>query len=384
TERKTATLQHVSAHALYYVVNEVQPGFDAAAAALGGTVDSTIWAPLETDYEGTGGILAKLGQYFGAETDVDGNGRMIFLFANLGALGTTAKSGFPVGYFDSKDVIFPQDTTAGCTAPGNAQGSNGADILYLLDIGTFHDHSYPYATIVGAEYPGTMAHELQHNVNFNVKCWAPVHATPAQSCLVEDTWVNEGLSMVSEDLAGYGLATQSERDRLGQYFGTYQGWSMTVWQSDAIGNYGGAHAFMRYWLDQKGSAFTTALVTSRLAGSANLQAATGVTFEESLSRFAGAALFSGESFAPTTPTAGEWQYASGVNIPWSPLHIALGYVNYTPLTAGVAATPSLRTDGWATLMTGVGSGGTATLTVTSGEAVKPTALVVKFSGSLPR
>jgi hypothetical protein len=376
TEQKTATLRHVSAHAYYYVVNDVQPGFDAAAAALGGSADTTIWAPLEADYETPAtGILARLGQYFGTETDVDANGKMIFLFANLGQISST---GFPVGYFDSKDVIYAQDTT--CNPAGALKASNGADILYLLDIGSFASHSYPYGTILDAEYPGTMAHELQHNVNFNVKCWAPVHA--GQSCLVEDTWVNEGLSMVSEDLAGYGLATTSERSRLGQYFATYQGWSMTDWQSDAIGNYGGAHAFMRYWLDQRGSALTTALVTSRLVGNANVEAATGVAFEAALARFAGASIFSGETFAPTAPTAGEWQYATGV--PWSPLHTSLGYVNYTALTPGLASSPTLRTDGWATLVTGTGSGGPATLTVTSGAAVKPTALLVRFSGSLPR
>jgi hypothetical protein len=361
TERKAATLRHASAHALFYVVDGVQPGFDAAVATR-----PTLWPDLADAYERAGGIREALLAGFGPGTDADGDGQVILLFADLGQTGS---GGFVVGYFQPTDTVRPADPA--CTG----SGSNGADVIYLLDVASFRAHGpevYTYDVILGEEYPGTMAHELQHAANFQSKCLSP------GACLVEETWLNEGLSMVAEDAAGYGLNTETGRWRLGRYLDRYQDYSLTEWEGDAVGNYGGVHAFTRYLADRIGAGLTRALVGSRLTGAANLEAAAGLPLAEALPAFGGAALLSGEPFSP----GAAFEFASGVA--WSPLHETIGYASYTPIAPGEAVVASLRTDGWGAFVTGTGSGGPAWIRVASTTGRKPSALVVRFTGSLPR
>jgi hypothetical protein len=214
----------------------------------------------------------------------------------------------------------------------------------------------------------------------------------------EDDWVNEGLSMVSEDLAGYGLAStlsDSEFFRVGRYMRIYRDYSLTVWESSATGNYGGVHAFMRYWLDQQGPGFTKQVVSSGLYGRTGIEKVLGVPLETAMIRWTNAMVFSGETFSPLPA----WDFPAGTN--WAPLHdkmlwvdssggtpVAKGaYVDYTPLPAlpsQAASFPALRTDGWGLYLTGKGTGATATITVTSAAINKPHVVLTRFTGTLPR
>jgi hypothetical protein len=360
-----ATVRHATAHAAFYVTDAVWPSFEAVIT--GSRPD--LWSVLGTAYEAA--ILPALGTYFGPESDVDGNGQMSFVFADLGRTGT---GGFVVGYFDPTDVLFAADPGCGGT------GSNGADVLYLLDIATFNANAptrFTYDVIVDEEYPGTMAHELQHNVNFNVRCLlGPCNPT-------EETWLNEGLSMVSEDVAGFGLHATAERARVASYLGRFRDFSLTGWEADPVGNYGGVHAFMRYVLDQEGPGFTRALVNDSRSSIANFEAASGVPWEVAMARFATASLLSQEPVWPADPAYDLFSYDG--TAPWAPWHTQVGYVNYIPLPQPQnPTTTTLRRNGWAAFVTGSGTGGPATLTVTSAATTKPHAVVVRFPGDLPR
>jgi hypothetical protein len=253
---KSATLGHETAHAGFYYTDEVKPGIDAAVAARTPVAPAgqvPFWGELGAAYEGN--ILPALNTYFGPESDVDGNGKVIFLLADLGKVG----SDFAVGYFWPGDLVLPLATASSC--PGNAAG-NRADMLYLIDPGSFTANwaakgSYAYVLdlILSGDYPGVMAHELQHDVNFNTRC--PIGA----ACGVEEElWLDEGLSMLSETVSGYGLHTPTGRANVRNYQGRisptsppyYQGYGMTVWpvaSGDPYGNYAGVQAFMQYLLD---------------------------------------------------------------------------------------------------------------------------------------
>jgi len=439
THRYPATLRYTTPHAEFWVLDAAWPSFQSAitnpanwSSGVARTTDQ-VFASLGTAYESK--ILSALQTYFGPESDVDGNTKMIFLFADL--MGGAGTNGTVVGYFDPTDVYYPRDVTSAC-ASGSSFGSNGADMLYLIDPTTFHAAGFSLDTIVDEEWPGTMAHELQHNVNFNVRCLQqgkgascvqapptcaaeiPAGATSSQMRQQENTWINEGLSMVSEDVAGFGAATPSERSRLRQYLASYPAWSLTCWESDPIGNYGGAHAYMRYWLDQIGPGFTMAMENPALHGKANVASATGVSFEQGFARFAAASLVSNEDTAvygsgvlssPGTISSlasglSDSQFSYGAFLPggalasqqpvWAPWHhytrsctpasgppltrTFAANATYTPVasTAGV----TLRQDGWATFVTR-GTGGPATVSVTPSSGGKPHVALVRYTGALP-
>jgi len=380
--RRGATLRHVSGQAQFWVTDEVWPAFQTAITDL-----PLFWSTVGGAYDGP--IKSALGTYFGDESDIDANGQMMFVFASLGSVGNA----FPVGYFTPGDTL-TRDASANCTG----SGSNHADALYLTDPATFTSKGFPADDIRDVEYPGTMAHELQHNVNYNERC---VKSRVLPGCTqfnAEDDWVNEGLSMVSEDAAGFGLATTlttSEFRRVGNYLRVYRDYSLTRWEGDPAGNYGGVHAFMRYWLDQQGPAFTKQVVSSGLFGRTGIEKVLGVPLETAMIRFANALVFSGETFSPLPA----WDYASGPGVPWSPLHQVLkwddrsgatpvvrdgAYVDYTPLPAAPASFLPLRADGWGLYLTGKGTGGTATVTVSTIAPFKPHVVLVRFTGTLPR
>lgn len=427
TTRRPAKLRHVSAggSALFYVTDDVWTGFQRVLAArpdLWATLDSYLEGTIDAARNPTGArrILPALHEAFGVESDVDGNGQLVFLFADLGA--DPGSGGFVVGYFDGTDVVRTADATDGCTGGG----SNGADMLYLLDPCTFYlkgftvppsscpvtgngSGQFTYATVIDSQIPGTMAHELQHNVIFNTRCL--VSSLPSCSGIdkpLQDLWLNEGLAMTAEDVAGFGLHDAGERSRVGAYLdcrqgpsSCYQGVSLTAWPTDGTGDpnghYGGAHAFVRWHADQaaagraaaaSASALTRALVASPLAARQAVAAASGLSFEEGYARFATAAMVSGEDalFAsyPVRP-APDFSFAAGV--PWSPLRTTVGKVRYTALPRpGDPTAPfptSLMGDGWGAYVTAKGTGADVTLTLGSTAGVKPRAVVMRLRGNLP-
>jgi hypothetical protein len=401
---KHAWRGHETANAAFYFTDDVAAGISQALATR-----SDFWDALGSTYETR--ILPALNTYFGAESDVDGNGKMIFLFADLGKSGTA----FPVGYFWPGDIELPLATATTCPA---GRTGNRADMLYLVDPGNFTanwaalgTYSDVLGLIVDGEYPSTMAHELQHDVNYNVRC-----PTPTTCGVDEEIWLNEGLSMLSETVSGYGLHTATGRANVRTYQGTnpaglpyYQGYGMTVWESNPYGNYAGVQAYMQYLLDHATPAMTRALENKTLKGKANVEAATGVPWELGFARFVTAAMFSNEDQAEpngglgTITSAGDQLADPLLNylgdlvapdyVPWHHYTGSCssgGVVTPTARVANVAwlplsgtASATLRRDGWAAFATGPGTGGAATLTVQSSAAVRPHVVVVKYAGRLP-
>jgi len=399
-----ATLAYETAHAAFYYANDVKTGIDQALSAAN---RPDFFITLGDAYESR--ILGALNTYFGAETDVDGNGKMVFLFGNL---GKTTAGGFVVGYFSPADLELPLANASSCSS---GRGGNQTDMLYLLDPATFTtnwagkgaNYKAVLDLILNGEYQGVMAHELQHDVNY------ATHCSIGGACGVdEELWLNEGLSMLSETVAGYGLHGTSSRSAVRYYQGTlsatglpyYQGYSMTAWAGDAIGNYAGVQAYMQYLLDHASPAMTTALQNKWLAGKANVEAATGVPWELGFARFATAAMFSNEDTSAAGGALGSITSAGnllanpvfnylgdGVAPDYVPWHRMTGNCGTTPVprTAYVAWTPvngsagaTLRRDGWAALATGPGSGGAATIRVQSSAGVRPHVVVVKYTGAL--
>ncbi len=411
---QSATLAFETAHAGFYYADEVKAGIDTAVATRATVVPAGVapfWGELGATFEAK--VYPALSTYFGPMSDVDGNGKVIFLLANLGS----QDGNYTMGYFWPGDLELPQVSSVTC--PNGAAG-NRADMLYLMDPGNFTIFANPtgnYAAgleaMVTSEYPSVMAHELQHDVNYNARCPAGAACGPD-----EETWLNEGLSMLSSTVAGFGLHDARGRAEVRAYQGEldsatglpyHRAYSLTIWEQSPDGNYAGVEAYTQYLLDQASPSVIRSLESRDLAGKANVEAATGVPWEVGFARFATALVFSNEDRSEPHGTIGlvtsagnqlaqppfnflgagppddyvPWHHytgfctSGGVRLPTP----RLAYVAYLPLAT--SATVPLRRDGWTALATGQGSGGPATITVQSSASVPPHVAVVKYTGALP-
>jgi hypothetical protein len=347
--RKPATLAASSADVDLYVDDD-DAGHYAPGALQG------LAATLEER------VLPAVTGVFGAPTDVDGNGKLLVLISH--ELGEHLNGGWLIGYFGNADLVRARDDSASCSGTG----SNHGEIVYLNDVDNGAANGYSAAELLGTTYPATVAHELQHLLNFGHRCVERACEGP------EETWINEALSKVAEDVAGFGWNASSGRAEGAAYLGRdegsvrgYDGRSLTRWEGDPIGNYQGAHSFLRYFADQLGPAVAGRVATGP-GGVAGIEAALGRPLPRAMAEWATALLLSNEPSAPYS--------FSGT--PWSPLHARLRHLDTRD-----PGPVSLRTDGIAAVTSGVGQGGPVTVTVRSTAAQPPYVVVVRASASLP-
>jgi hypothetical protein len=339
--RKPATRALQTDHGDFFIDDEdlshYAPDF---IAQLGAAYESNVW-PADT-------------HAFGLPTDVDGNGRIIVLLTH--ELGAHLNGGWLIGYFGNADLTNARDDSAGCS--GN--GSNHGEIVYLNDVENGAANGWSASDLSGTIYPETLAHEIQHLLNLGHRCVEKRCDGP------QETWLNEGLSKLAEDLAGYGWNASIGRGEGARYLARtasdatlrgYDGRSLTVWEGDPIGNYQGVHSFLRFFADRAGTG-----VATQLAAGADLETALGRPWPRAMAEWASALLLSNETGAP-------FSY-SGAG--WSPLHQRL-----RPLDTRAPGTASLRKDGIAAFVSGAGQGATASVTVRSADA--PWVVVVRTS-----
>ena len=183
-----AELLYVSEHAYWYFEKGFEPREETLVAAAQ-TFEEVIY-PVVTGAFGTEWTPG-----------VDNDPHMSILHSPLRAAA---------GYFSASDE-YPREVYP---------FSNEREIFYM------NTRSF---SVGSTAYLGTLAHELQHAVH-----WA---SDPG-----EETWVNEGLSEVAKNLAGYGLSFIS-------YFIASPATTLTTWPSNrgsTLPHYGAASLFMEY------------------------------------------------------------------------------------------------------------------------------------------
>ena len=231
---------------------------------------------------------------FGRESDIDANTVVIFLMTpvvnRLVASSQCATSGFVAGFFFGADIdpIYANDNRF-----------NHGEVFYSLVADPAGKLSCTHsATEVKRIVPITFIHEFQHMISFNehvlVRSGAP-----------EVLWLNEGFSHFAEELGGRsflpGDQTSFSRFVSGNLFNAYQYLDSTgkhfLLPTEGIGSLaerGSAWLFVRYLADQFAadtttasvSAFTKSMVRTTLTGAANVAAATGDPFDQTVSRWA--------------------------------------------------------------------------------------------------
>jgi hypothetical protein len=172
-----ATAKYVGTKAAIYLDDNV-PQNDPLTGAdfqdLGRTFD-TYHYPIDTDA-------------FGAESDIDGNGRIVILMTDaVNALTPDCANGRVLGYFFGLDLI---------TTGPDAVNSNKGEVFYTL----VPSPATAKCSAVSRQQAiqslrKTLIHELQHMISWNQHVL--IRSGPG-----EETWLNEAMSHFAEELGG--------------------------------------------------------------------------------------------------------------------------------------------------------------------------------------
>ena len=196
--------------------------------------------------EFSGTTYPQVTSVFGSESDVDGDGSVLFLFTPL----VNQVEGI-AGFYSASSAI-----------PEN-QGGNGnlSDMMYISPDRKLNS------------YRSLLAHEFQHLISFNQ------HVLLHPGGDSEVSWLNEGMSHVTEDLVGDhregGNASNVET-----YLAHPERFSLTGDASLNDGIRGAAYLFLRGLIEVNGHGVLTDLSQTDQVGIANVEAVTGQTFAD--------------------------------------------------------------------------------------------------------
>ena len=225
---------------------------------------------------------------FGRESDIDANGKVIFLLTDAvnDLSGSCSDGSIILGFFFGGDLL-PRS--------GSNPGSNESEIFYGLVPNTTGGCSVS-KNFVKQQIAPVFIHEFQHMISYNQ------HVLVRPGLSGEEVWLNEGLSHFAEELGGRqlgdGPGQGAASTRLVQFMipdllnandyligpeahflivpssstGTLQergaNWLFVRWLAD------------HYATDSMGTSLTRQLVGTSLLGYANVQAATATTMSQ--------------------------------------------------------------------------------------------------------
>jgi hypothetical protein len=234
---------------------------------------------------------------FGAPADVDKNGKIVLLFTSAVNALTPANSGSYVGGFFFNRDLFP---VADAPPLPGCKGSNFSELFYLLapdPTGVINGNRRPTA-FVDSVTTSVLAHEFQHLINASRRLYVTQGVEE-----FEETWLNEGLSHIAEELLFFHIAGLTSRqnidtlklrssekirnsfnnDMLGNV-GRYSSFleapseSSPFSDDDSLETRGATWNLLRYLADRKGGTETAtwqSLVNTARVGIPNLQAVFG-------------------------------------------------------------------------------------------------------------
>ncbi|MDO5295927.1 MAG: hypothetical protein Q4F00_04665 [bacterium] len=214
------------------------------------------------DSEGMG-IGERVRKTFGSEWrkngGMDGTEKVILVFLDSSTIGSGT-----YGYSTTIDSL-----------PKSSNGySNEGEILYLN------------AAKKGIDIYSTMAHEFQHMCNFNQKY---IKDGAFSGTSYELLSLNEGQSMLAEDVCGFNLApVNGDTAEPGNYFlgSAINGYLANSAQIDSLsfdnsyGAYGKAYLTLRYIADRFGINYVTKMCTSNGVGFDNIKNVTGTEMSD--------------------------------------------------------------------------------------------------------
>ena len=338
-ERPAKLIGQPSAHAYFFVDTESalhadRPALEKKIADLATAFDSTIYP--------------RVTQVFGAPPDpgIDGDRRVYVVISP--AVDNFGKDAGLMGYFWSRD-LHPRSG-----GPNNVRDhSNEKEIIFLTDQ-IFKQK--PWTTY------GTLAHEFTHLVVYNQKVLLPNRTSS------EETWLDEGLAMLSMDLCGYGL--RNGNDEVARDIAFFQAnpekYSLTDWFRNPRGfSYGLSYLFTRYLYDRfEGGMIRDLLRTPQvgISGVSQALAPRGATFEDVYSDWSIANAISGLGITSEP----RYSYASEINLRGTYGAIQLKGIQPRPLDGPSDVTAPQRTWGTSYYLLGSSQDRTWTMDVRPG------------------
>jgi uncharacterized protein YjdB len=322
--QKTATLKAQGTYGNIWVMNDLTSYTVAQAQEMAAKFD--LIYPAETSllgYEFGGGPSGDGGW--------DGDKRIQILVYDIGY----NPSGTTLGYFWAKDMRIDV---------GFGQRSNAAEMFYL------NGNPSVFSGFGAEALYSTLVHEFQHMINFSQKS--------LKHLLSSDTWYNEMLSMMAEDVISPLINITSSharhpiKSRIPTFLNNYYLAGITEWgtSGNTLDSYSIAYAFGSYLLRNYGGASllkeilaNNSVNTASITAALRTVAGGGLSFEEALRRFGEAMLYSGsfpadvQSFDKTVAkTIGGYTYtAAGFNV-WT------GFGSTKPKTFGVNEQVNMR------------------------------------------
>lgn len=282
------------------------------------------------------------------EPDADGNGRFEVVFSGrVNALGANS-GGYITGFFHGENFSTQEI----------APGSNEKDVLFM----SVPDAEAHYGIPVDTDFYfnniacSTLIHEYQHAVNYGQKVLLGQQGA-------ENATLNEGLSHALEGLCESNstdlLAAVGKENysRINRFLSEP---NLALMQGTALANRGGMALFVRYLYEQanlgyhpralNGAELIQNLVSSPERGIANLEQATGVSFERLLSDFYVALILNGQGFhVPERYRMSGIDYGIDVN---DGRGTALQSIHLQDLTALSLSSQVPATGGWLSKISG--------------------------------
>ena len=195
-------------------------------------------------------IYSKVTGVFGEEPNpgIDGDSKIFILFTRIVNEGTA------LGYFSAINQYKRY----------NEQGvemyrySNEKEIIFSAvrdEESEFKDENGFFTLLFNV-----ISHEFQHLINWHQ------HSLNGS---YEETWVNEGLSMLAEDIAGYGYQSNFYARRVAEFFASADSYSLVEFKYLDRGSYGFSYLFFRYLYER--GAVAANLVKSKKSGKQNVE-----------------------------------------------------------------------------------------------------------------
>lgn len=231
---------------------------------------------------------------FGAPSNISQYGKIILLYTRAVNALTPANSGFTIGGFFFARDLYPKTARNGVPA---CASSNENEMFYLLvpdpnGVVNSNRRTKDEVTLLNLT---TIAHELQHLINSSRRLYVNTGAA-----LNEETWLDEGLSHVAEELLYLRVSRFTTRQNLAladvggttdraNNFRNYASQNFSrlynfliapeinspYAPNDSLATRGAIWNFLRFAAGRQGaageSAFLRALVNSRTVGVSNLQ-----------------------------------------------------------------------------------------------------------------
>lgn len=273
---------------------------EAQATAVKARFDAMY--PLVTNllgYENGGGLAVEDENYGG----VDGDPKVSVLVYDIGADYTALQDAGILGFFWGKDYYEQEDIDEHSGVFGSGVKTNLAEIFYVDSHFTDFEPDYIYSTLI---------HEYQHMINFARK---NLPSTDNPDGLIVESWFNEMLSMLAEDVIGPLIDIDSRifplNSRMPYFLGHYSESGVTDWLGgDGVySSYVSAYAFGAFLArNYGGSALVQEILDCPYANREAVSfAINGMTdsssFENAFRRYGETLVFSGQAAAVNSSLA---------------------------------------------------------------------------------